>query len=167
MSEPAYAWKTNFRSSIAPQVAGNEISRIRAKYGGFFTPAQFVAEETRADAPLHVMLEWDDTKCGVKYREVQARSIIDHIVVVEQEKPRDEWVRAFVSVRTEEGPRFSSSAYVFSVPDLRDDILAQARRDMDIFERKYGQYLALSDTIAAFDAALDRAKKRTYRKKAA
>ena len=161
MSTPAYAWKTSSRHSISAQVAGEEISRLRDEVGDeFFTPADVVDAARPPSSPLHPEFEWDDRKAATEFRNDQARHLIDHITVVETQSPSDQWTRAFVSVRTEDGPRFTSTAYAFSVPSLREDVLNQALSDLRTFERRYNQFVELAHAIDVLKVAVTKAKRR-------
>lgn len=156
----AYAWKHNSRHKIQAQVAGEEISRIRDDRGLFFTPSDIVEEASPDDAILHPEFEWDDEKAAHEYRKDQARHLIDHVVVVKVDTEPQDFVRAFVSIRTEEGPRYTETAYAFSVPDLREDVLSQAMADMRTFERRYHQYLDLAKVMDMARLAISKARKR-------
>lgn len=161
----AYAWKPNSRHSIPAQTAGEEISRIRKERGSFFTPEDVVTESEPEDAVLHPEFEWDDKRAAVEYRKEQARHLVDHVVVIEESTPKEEWIRAFVSVRTNEGPRFTSTEYAFSIPSLREDVLSQVLNDFRVFERKYRQYLDLAQTYAELRKSVAAAERRLKVKK--
>ena len=150
----AYAWKVGSRHGIEAQVAGDEISRIRVEKGKFFTPMDVVDSAREQGSPLHPAFEWDDEKAAIKYRVEQAGYLIRSIVVVNEADQTKEPIRAFVSViGDDDKPRYTTVAHAFSVPDLRENVLAQAQADFRAFERKFSQFLDLSKVAAAFRVA--------------
>lgn len=155
MNRPmVYAWKQPGRISVPADVAGAELNRIRAEQGRFFTPAAVVHASRPEDAPLHPAFEWNDAKAAQAHRETQAKEIIRSIVVVPADQSDAEPVRAFVSVQLEdEGHRYTTTTHALAVADLREQVLAQALRDMQAFQRRYGQFLDLSGVREAFDRA--------------
>ena len=67
------------------QEALAEITRLSKANKGKVTPALVVLAARPDESPLHQYFEWDDTKAGEKYREMQARTLlrackIDHKV---------------------------------------------------------------------------------------
>lgn len=149
----AYAWKPNSRHSIPAQVAGEEISRIRSEKGTFFSPGDIVESAREEHSPLHPEFEWDDHAAAESYRVEQAKYMIRCVVVLHKDDPQPEPIRAFVSVKSAEGHRYTTTAYAFSQPDLREQVLAQAEADMVAFHRKYSQYMDLSKVMAAFKSS--------------
>ena len=153
-AQMVYAYKQARGIPVPADVAGAELSRIRTEQGRFFTPAAVVHASRPEDAPLHPVFEWDDRKAAAAHREEQAKSLIRNVVVVNPDKPEQAPFRAFVSVQLEdEGHRYTTVAHAMSVPDLREQVLAQAQVDMRSFERKYQRFMDLSEVARAFERA--------------
>ena len=161
-TEMAYRWKPGVSVPVSAQVAGEEITRIRDARGAFFTPASVVEASRAKTSPLHVAFEWNNKAAGAAWREAQASHLIRNIVVVVVQDASDDDappVRAFVSVKPshDEKAQYTTSAHAFSVPDLREQVLARALADMQAFERRYSAYLDLSMVMVAFKASIARA----------
>jgi hypothetical protein len=93
---------------------GAEIVRISEEHGDTLTPGAVVEAARPKDSPLHGEFEWDNKKGGEKYREMQARRLIQVYVI--RAGPRTE--RGFVSVMM--GPKSSDREYQ-PVHLVRDD----------------------------------------------
>ncbi len=157
-AQMAYAWRPGSRFSIKAQVAGEEISRIRAENGKLFKPSHIVAAAQPYDAPLHDVFEWDNEIAAAAHREEQARLIIRNVHVVNEQSPERPPMRAFVSVEDEKGDRqFTTLAYAMSQATLREQLLRAAERDMQTFEQRYNHLLDLAGVVAAFRVAQTRA----------
>jgi hypothetical protein len=98
-----YRWRTgNIR--VAAEVAAAEIRRIQ-RWLGAITPEALVAAAREEDNPLHAAFEWDDSAAAERYRDVQARHMLRHLVVVYR-KPDGEPLppqRYLVKLRHEAG----------------------------------------------------------------
>ena len=155
-----YQWKERSQVPMPAQVAGDEISRIRAAQGGFVTPAALVLAARPEDAPLHPGFEWSDTIAAAAYRIEQARYMLRSIVTIDALTVDRNPMRAFVSVSIRDEDNGSPVAIYTSIgdamsdADMREQVIAQARADMRAMERKYGQIIDLARTVAAFNRAL-------------
>ena len=157
-AQMAYTWRAGSRFSIKAQVAGEEISRIRAEHGKLFKSSHIVEASQPEDAPLHTAFEWDDARAATAHREDQARHIIRHINVVNVQNPERPPTRAFVSVHDDEGDQqFTTVAYALSQSTLREQLLRAAERDMKTFEERYQHLLDLANMVSAFRVAHTRA----------
>ena len=103
------------------------------------------------DAPLHSEFEWDDSIAGEKYREHQARNIIRHITIYTEYK---EPVRKYFHIYREE-PNYHSIEVVFQQPDMRAQLLKNAKRDMEIFRHKYLQLTELTAVFKAMEEVIN------------
>ena len=66
---------------VSAQEAGEELDRIRSRYGTL-QPAAVVDESRPEEAPLHPVFEWDDATAAEHYREHQATNLIKRVKVV-------------------------------------------------------------------------------------
>jgi len=123
----------------------------------------FARENT--DSALHSCFEWDDGEAAVQYRLWQARHLIRvHVCVLHDDvKP----VRVFVSLKAdreyddgEGGYRLLTS--VLSDGELREQLLAEALAELQVFEQKYR---ALQELVPVFEALAD-VRKKTRRRRA-
>lgn len=80
----------------APVVV-RELKRIERE-AGVITPTVIVQYAKPKSSPLHKYFEWSDTVAAEKYREWQARTIINSVQVTITGRSGDTTVRAFVNV---------------------------------------------------------------------
>lgn len=139
-----YKWKPQAQIPVDANVAGTEIERIRRQRQGFYQPHDLVDASRPDEAPLHPGFEWDDTIAAENYRVEQAKYIVRNIVLVEggHRSPDLDGKRAYVSVRvdTDEGersPHYTAIQVALEDPDLRDQMVLAAIRDLHAFEAKY------------------------------
>lgn len=127
-----YQWKLDKMYPVPAQTAGEELSRIYRERGEL--QAADVVEESRPEnAPLHPCFEWDDWKAAEKYREEQARGIIQCVVAVQDTANRGPMeVRAFVHVEDSYRP----TEIVVSEAELKAAYIADALRYVEAFQRR-------------------------------
>ena len=152
-------------SWIQEKLTGKQLATARAALKrllashGVLTP-QIVLEAARSQrSALHRLFEWDDTAAAEKFRLTQARNLIRTVRVVitaPNTEPRE--VRAYVSPAHGQG--YYGIATVLSKEELRLQLLAQAMREMEAFQRKYATIQELSDVLEAMDSVLRRKKAR-------
>jgi len=127
-------------TGFAANDVGKELERIKKKYGSL-KPSFIVDESRNAGDFLHDIFCWDDTKAAELYRVKQARDLIGNIHVVVTTKNINAKVRAFVNVKTEpEGHRsYHPIQDVIKNDTAYNDLLMQAKDDMESFITKYSQ----------------------------
>jgi hypothetical protein len=84
------------RFGIDPQVAGEELERIKQR-DGTIVPAAVVDEARPEDAVLHPAFTWNDPEAAEKYREIEARQLIKRVRVICPEPAQEPVVRATVA----------------------------------------------------------------------
>jgi hypothetical protein len=140
-----YKWKTGFLSHIDAQEAGTELERIRVQHNGHLTPDNIVRAAKRKTSPIHGAFEWDDKRAAMAHRKDQAKFLIRSIVVVEDDMlDIKEPVRAFVSVRVEDKPHYTSIATAMSDEELRQQVLQKAWRELSAWRETYEDLHELS-----------------------
>lgn len=78
-----YQWQMpGLVKGIDPDLAGQELERIRNKYGNEKFQIAIVKESKKEDAILHNYFEWDNKKAGEQWRLQQARKLINNIEVI-------------------------------------------------------------------------------------
>lgn len=149
-----YQWKDGGRHKVAAQTAGEELERIRVRQNGRLEAADVVRESREPSAPLHPEFEWDDVKAADAHRVSQAMAIIRHIAI---EMPKrdgpDTPVRAFVSVVRDEDRSYTSVAHALADPDLRQQVLDQAWRDLEAWRKRNAELTELAEIFASIDQA--------------
>ena len=98
-------------------------------------------------APLHDEFDWNDASAAEKFREHQARNIINALVV--QTESTQTEVRNFFIVQKEAG--YQSVDILMEKEDTRLKLLEQALRELEWFERKYSRLNELGGVFAAIE----------------
>lgn len=143
-----YKWKLPGLYAIQAQDAGEELDRIYQERGKL-DAADVVDESRPTEAVLHPCFEWDDPKAAELYRQEQARSLIRCVVVArETENSEPVQVSAFVHVKETYHPIF----VVINDADKYADMLAEALRELQAFQKKYAAYSNRPELKAIFNA---------------
>lgn len=146
-----YQWKLPQQFPVDPQVAGERLEQLRVRSNGYLTPKRIVDDSRPPDSPLHACFEWDDADAAERWREQQAGGILRSIVAVIPERPEGKPIRAFVSVRVENQPAYTSTALALGDQALREQILARALIELRAIQHKYRELEELVDVFAALD----------------
>lgn len=174
--DKVYSFKSGAHiiKGVDAQTVGETLESITEKHGAL-TPKTVVDEARPTDAPLHPIFEWDDGIAGEAYRREQARHLIKAIAIrIEKPEGATELVRQYVSVRPPEptaedvsqktytallsvAPQSDGYTFVplkdaLADPVLRVQVLADAIRELEAWQRKYAQYEELASIFAAADA---------------
>lgn len=138
----AFVWRTGTSYPVKAQQAGEHLEAMEKAHG--HVTAQMVLDDSRPEeAVLHPCFEWDDEVAAEKWRKQEARELIGNLVIVhlikqEEEGPKEVQVRAFSNVqRQNEGAVYRSTITAMHEDESRDRILENARREMEIYARKY------------------------------
>lgn len=144
-----YEWKSGTRVNANAQVAGEMCARLEKD--GRLTAKDLLDENRPSDAPLHECFEWNDTKAAEKFRETQARHIINSLVIkVENREP----VRAYFKVETQER-QYRSIEAIIKTEDSYGKLLASAISELGYFRKKYESIVELADVFKAIDAVIE------------
>lgn len=125
----------------------DELERIREENDGLLTVAAIVEAAKDEDSPLHRHFDWNDGSAAEKYREWQARTLIQKCKITIEHRP-DTIVRAYVSVpsdRKEGGYRTVQD--VIDNEDLKASLLAEMGRRIAYWQKQY--YLLDSEMLKA------------------
>lgn len=149
------------------QIYGECLEKIAEKKG-VITPPDVVEEAKSKTSPLHDHFEWDNEAAAEKYRLHQARHLINSIIVVVETPEETIEERAFFNVRikreTEEPEEAEiEQAYVpvsvvLKEKPLRDQILDQALREIDHWEKRYNNIRELSPIFDAVDLVFEQVR---------
>jgi hypothetical protein len=163
-----YRWKPGYRSRVRADVAGKAIEDVRRRNGGVVTPAVLVEAARAPRHPLHRAFEWDDDAAAEKYREWQARSMLNSIRVVIEDNGQEQRQVVFVSVKTREvGRAYIPTSVVVSDVDYRAQALAEAFAALEGWRRRYRHLTELAEVFEAADRARARVAKKKVARKAA
>lgn len=145
-----YTWRKGSHHKVSATVAGKEIQRLLKERGGELEADDVVQSASSPASPLHREFEWDDTKAAREHRLCQARNLMNSIQVTlvgKDEEPIT--MSVFVAVQTEEEKRYMDVTVAMGDSEKRENILAQALRELKAFQRKYGNLKELATVIEA------------------
>lgn len=138
----------------------DELKKIAQEHGGILMPEHVVDAAKPVNSILHSKFEWDDTTAAQRYRLWQARQLITIMVEYVKTDKDNTPYQVFVSLksdRQEGGYRTITS--VMSDEQLKNQLLADALEDMEIFQNKYQILKELSIVFAAMKKVKKRKKK--------
>src|SRR5882672_1392457 len=115
-----------------PNQIGQALDEIGRQNRGHLTPRRIITAASDRKHVLHKHFEWDDSVAAQEWRLEQARSLVQAIHV--QADTESGVVRAFVSVRDEEGISYRTISDVMSSINLQQRLLVQAERDLHVWE---------------------------------
>ena len=152
--KPKYQFKkeAHIDRSIDAQIVGELCDTLSNTVG--LTPKTLLDASREETAVLHGYFEWRDDIAAEKYREEQAKYIIRSIIVV-PEQEEIPTVRAFTSILVDSGkPEYKTVNTVVSRPDWREQMLANAKRDLFAFQAKYNalrDYAELAEVFVSIE----------------
>lgn len=125
------------------------LESIRKKHGGLLRPQDVVEYARPTDSPLHDQFEWDDSKAADEYRLWQARQLIRVTVTVLPNTVTP--IRTYVSLTPDRsaGGGYRRIADVVKKPDLYEQALADALKDLERIQQKYKQLAELGPVFEA------------------
>lgn len=125
-----------------------ELKQIAAENDGLLLPEQVVRAARPKTSPLHSRFEWNEGRAAHAYRIWQARQLIR--VVVEHIPQSREPTEVFVSLTTDRkdgGYRIQTE--VLSDRQMREQLLADALAELELFREKYRKIRELASVFAA------------------
>lgn len=142
-------WKEGFGSlhgNADPQKVASEIIAI----GDSATPDEIVNAARDESTELHKCFEWDNDVAADKYRIIQAREVVRHLVIQEQEVPQDRpEIRIFHKPKDAEG--YEHVRHIVRNDDSYDNLLKQAWAELQAFKRKYSCLKELQEILDLID----------------
>ena len=139
-----YKFKTAFvNPKASPQVVGERFELLK-KENGLLSPQIIVDDARPIEAPLHPCFEWEDKIAAEEYRKQQAGKMLRHLIIVIKKNKTDLQTRAYVNIKTEEGRGYIPINIVLSQPDLKEQLLETALKDIEIWQNKYNTLKELS-----------------------
>ena len=164
--------KSNLAERIElPETITEELRFIQTNNNGTLLPYQVVEYAKDPNTLLHKKFEWEDSVAAYQHRLWQARQVIRlELIVVDRksetpgkifinmdpgEAEEGKATRAFISLsidrRGEAKNGYRSIEDVVSDEYMRAQMLEDARKDMNLFRRKYNMLKELSEVFDAMD----------------
>jgi folylpolyglutamate synthase/dihydropteroate synthase len=144
------------------QVLGEALAKIAADNAGRLKPKNVVEAARDPKHVMHRHFEWDDRKAADAHRLDQARAIIRVVEEVKPSAPSGS-IRSFVSVN-DHGRSYRTIGDVERSSELQMQVLAQAEKDLDAFQKRYR---GLSDVLEHVAEARRKVKDRIAKTEAA
>ena len=132
-----YSWKGASRIKANAQKAGELCEQLENTVG--LTAKNLLNASRNPDDVLYNEFEWDDEIAAENYRESQARHIINSLIVVPAEKVENDTTatRAFYCLKEDCMKSYKSIQSIIQRPDLTEQLLSQAEKELEAFENKY------------------------------
>ncbi len=123
------------------------LRKIQEDNNGLLLPAHVIAAARPQSSPLHSRFEWDNTKAAHEHRLWQARQLISVCVEVYENGTT---APMFVSISTDRlvGNGYRSTVAVLRDEELKAQLLEDALRDLNAFQRRYHQLKQLASVFA-------------------
>ncbi len=131
-----------------------ELIRELATDKDLLTPEEVLDKARDAASPLHRFFTWEDSVAAERYRKMQARTLITSVrVFYETAEKQVIQVREFTSLDADRktGAGYRQLTAVMSDDQLRQEMLATARKELMAFRRKYSQLSELGGVLVAID----------------
>ena len=141
-------WKSGF--GMFNQADAQKVAQEIVSIGDYATPSQIVEVGRNSDTELHKCFDWDDTVAAEKWRIEQARDIVRHLVIKEDQVPKDRpQVRYFFKPQGEAG--YKPTEVIIKQKDSYEALLAQAYAELRAFKVKYHCLVELHEIFDLID----------------
>jgi hypothetical protein len=118
---------------------------------GHLTPEAVLEDARSPRSPLHQFFEWDDSKAAEQHRLATARTLTRAVAyrVKVLEGDAAKYTPMFVRLREgeDEKPVYVPLTRAMASPSLRDQMLDNARRDLETWIRRYRTLTALANVM--------------------
>ena len=115
------------------------------------TPEEVLAKATDENSELHKCFEWDDTEAANKYRLIQARQIIQMIVIKQEDTKKPE-MRVF-QITTERNT-YQPTILFLEQKDEYQALLDRALRELEAFKVRYSTLSELENIFKEIELVL-------------
>ena len=143
-------------NGVEADATAKELMRIRDVYGEL-TPEHVVEESRDENAVLHKCFQWDDARAAELYRLEQAGRIIRNVVIPYKTSGGEEHtIRLYGYTKTSESPVrvYRPMEEIYKDDVAKNDLLQQAKDDMDTFMAKYVTLDELANVRKAMQTAV-------------
>lgn len=154
------SWREGYRAKIKAEVAHRELERIRKLNGGALTAEIIVKEAKKKRSPLHPeVIREGETEAAEKWWAHRARNVMNAVRVVYHEAPKVKASYVHVVTEVKEAPKpqkvYRETRDILEDPVYRDQLLAEAFRELAAFRAKYAGLSELAAVFQAFDGLAD------------
>lgn len=117
-------------------------------------PEQVLNKAKDENSELHKCFDWNDSSAAEKFRLIQARDVIRHLIVIKRDEDEEkEPVQFRVMMKNE---RTQDSGYKQTIVMVKDEdeyrkLLEQAYAELHSFKQKYSCLSELADILALID----------------
>ena len=136
-----------------------EIDRLVAERGGALTARDLLEFARDEDTALHTCFTWDDSEAGEKYRLLEAAKILRvQVTLITATEVETTQVRVRTFTNLMDGAGYRPTVAVLENEDLTAAMLEIAKRDLEVFRRKYTvlrKVAALGGLFTAIDTLLE------------
>lgn len=143
-----YSWNvgTNF-SSLTRKMDANKVGKELEQLGEDITASGVVSIARKKSSEMHDYFEWDDSVAGERYREHQARTLINMLkVTYVKGKKESAPVKAYVNVKRKEG--YSQIDKVVQNVDAYQMLLDRAYSELLVIKNKYTELSEIQERLA-------------------
>ena len=116
------------------------------------TPENVLELAKDESTELHKNFEWDNDIAGTKYRLIQARQIIQHFVIVQEEKKDAPKIRSYQVTTTKN--TYEPTKLFIQKPDEYAALLERAKNELEAFKRRYQTLAELEQLFEAIEEIL-------------
>ena len=142
----AVFWKTNYFKAD-PEKAYAEIMTLDE-----ITSENVVELARNENSVIHNEFEWDDAIAGDKWRNQQARVLINNLVIEVEQPEIKEPVQVRVLYTTPDRHDYKPIEFFVKDVDEHQKLLNQAKRELESFKKKYYSLIELTPVFEAINA---------------
>ena len=116
------------------------------------TPENVLEKARDEKTELHKCFEWNDSIASEKYRLIQAREIIRHFVIVQEDKKDAPKIRQYQI--TTKMNTYEPTKMFIQKPDEYAALLERAKNELEAFKRRYQMLAELEQIFEAIEDLL-------------
>lgn len=139
--------------------AANELESIEKRDGNIHPEAVVRAARSRSN-PLHPQFNWDNESAAHEHRLTEARALVRNLVFVEIIGEEEKFIEpAFVNVKLQNNGQdrgYMSTVKVLSNAELREQVIADALKGLEAWQKRWAHLAELGDVFRAIDRAKGR-----------
>ena len=122
--------------------------------GDEVNPKQVLDKAKDEQSELHKCFEWDDSIAAERFRLDQARSVINHLIVVTRDPDEDKepvQFRVLMKNENERDTNYKQTIIMVKDEDEYKKLLEQAYAELRSFKKKYSCLVELANILALID----------------
>jgi len=145
-----FTWKSGSRIKADPVQAAKVMNELAD--ANELDAANLVRVSEPEDAPLHDEFDWDDEQAAGRWREHQARHLINCLVQYDENEDRAQQpVRVYFQVE-EASSNYEKLDVIVRSEDKAKKLLKQALNELIAYKRKYAALLQQCDAVKEMDS---------------